>query len=61
MSCGEDGLVKCLDIRTAAANNKAEVTVAVGDGDEKVPLYSIMTNPLKSYEFVVSGQDKYVR
>ncbi|GAU89004.1 hypothetical protein RvY_01603 [Ramazzottius varieornatus] len=61
MSCGEDGLVKFLDIRTAAASNKSEMTVAVADGDEKVPLYSIMTNPLKSYEFVLSGQDKYVR
>ena len=31
------------------------------EGDKKIPLYSIHSNPANSYEFCVGGRDHYIR
>lgn len=57
MSCGEDGAVFYMDIREERARKclllKKKSTVEC--------LFSIMSNPLKAHEFVISGVGKDVR
>ncbi|XP_055340862.1 uncharacterized protein LOC129589944 [Paramacrobiotus metropolitanus] len=58
LTSGEDAVVNYIDVREA----KARKCVVVRDSkSSKVPLYSIMSNPLNAHEFVVSGYGKYVR
>ncbi|XP_055356629.1 DDB1- and CUL4-associated factor 8-like [Paramacrobiotus metropolitanus] len=58
LASGEDAVVNYIDVREA----KARKCVVVRDSkSSKVPLYSIMSNPLNAHEFVVSGYGKYVR
>ncbi|XP_069687028.1 DDB1- and CUL4-associated factor 8-like isoform X2 [Periplaneta americana] len=57
LSSGEDALIMSLDVR----ETKPEKLLYVKDGERKIALYSIHTNPLNNNEFCVSGRDNYVR
>ncbi|KAJ9586608.1 hypothetical protein L9F63_019801, partial [Diploptera punctata] len=57
LSSGEDGLVMNIDVR----ESKPDKLLHVKDGDKKIALYSIHSNPLNNNEFCVSGRDNYVR
>jgi len=57
LSAGEDALVMSLDVRT----NKASKLLFVKEGTNKVGLYSIHSNPVCSHEFIVTGEDQFIR
>jgi hypothetical protein len=57
LTCAEDAAVFNIDIREA----KAKKSLVVVEKGEKVPLYSIMSNPQKATQFVVAGYDRFVR
>ena len=56
-SSGEDAVAYQMDIR----ERKPIKLCIVKDDDKKVPLYSIDTNPYKSYEFCVAGRSQQIR
>ncbi|CAI9723048.1 DDB1CUL4-associated and CUL4-associated factor 8-like isoform X1 [Octopus vulgaris] len=57
LSCGEDALTYEIDLRQEKPNK----LVTVKEFDKKVPLYSIHSNPVNSFEFCVGGKDYYLR
>nr|CAD7444906.1 unnamed protein product [Timema bartmani] len=57
LSSGEDSLVLSLDIRDPKPNKLLNVK----EGERKISLYSIHSNPLNSNEFCVSGRDNFIR
>uniref|UniRef100_A0A1B6HPH4 Uncharacterized protein n=1 Tax=Homalodisca liturata TaxID=320908 RepID=A0A1B6HPH4_9HEMI len=57
LSAGEDALVLSHDVRT----NKASKLLFVKEGANKMGLYSIHSNPVCSNEFIVTGEDQYIR
>ncbi|XP_064651323.1 DDB1- and CUL4-associated factor 8-like [Lineus longissimus] len=57
LSCGEDAVTFQIDLRQEKAN-KLHLTK---EGDRKIALYSIHSNPSNSYEFCVGGRDHYIR
>lgn len=57
LSCGEDAIVYEIDLR----EDKANKLVLTKEGEKKVPLYSIHSNPANSMEFCVGGRDHYIR
>lgn len=59
LSCGEDGLVCDIDLRTSSPTRLLHVKRDSEDRDRKVPLYSVFMNPVKTCEFAVGGRDKY--
>jgi len=54
LSCGEDGCVFNIDTRLERPSKKM---LTVRCQNSKIPLYSIHNNPIKEYEFAVSGRD----
>ncbi|XP_029348698.1 DDB1- and CUL4-associated factor 8-like [Acyrthosiphon pisum] len=64
LSCGYDGIVKNLDIRESPINENERITNILHIKNihgSTVRLYGIDINPLKPYEFIVNGNDEYVR
>eukprot|EP00102_Acyrthosiphon_pisum_P021671 XP_016658881.1 PREDICTED: DDB1- and CUL4-associated factor 8-like [Acyrthosiphon pisum] len=62
--CGYDGIVKNLDIRESPINENERITNILHIKNihgSTVRLYGIDINPLKPYEFIVNGNDEYVR
>ena len=59
LSCGEDGLVQEIDLRTPAPAKLVQVRRDDNDKGHKIPLYSIHMNPAKPHEFAVGGSNKY--
>ncbi|XP_070551794.1 DDB1- and CUL4-associated factor 8-like [Ptychodera flava] len=57
LSCGEDSLVFSLDLR----EDKPTKLVSTKEGDKKVALYTIFSNPMNTHEFAVGGRDHFVR
>lgn len=57
LSCGEDAMTFEIDLRQEKPNK----LVATKENDKKVPLYSIHSNPVNSFEFCVGGRDHYLR
>lgn len=57
LSCGEDAMTFEVDLRQEKPNK----LVATKENDKKVPLYSIHSNPVNSFEFCVGGRDHYLR
>lgn len=57
LSCGEDALVYGIDLRVEKPNKLA----LTKEGERKIPLYSIHSNPVNSFEFCVSGRDHFIR
>ncbi|XP_033757845.1 DDB1- and CUL4-associated factor 8-like [Pecten maximus] len=57
LSCGEDAVVYEIDLR----EDKSNKLVLTKEGEKKVPLYSIHSNPANSMEFCVGGRDHYIR
>ncbi|OWF53833.1 DDB1- and CUL4-associated factor 8-like [Mizuhopecten yessoensis] len=57
LSCGEDAIVYQIDLR----EDKSNKLVLTKEGEKKVPLYSIHSNPANSMEFCVGGRDHYIR
>ncbi|XP_050525885.1 DDB1- and CUL4-associated factor 8-like [Daktulosphaira vitifoliae] len=64
LSCGEDGVVKSIDIRESPINenvNSTNIQHIRRNNGSVVRLYDINTNPMNPFEFIVIGDDKYVR
>lgn len=59
LSCGEDGVVKAIDLRCDKPTDL--LVTRAGEKKTKVPLYSIHSNPLNAHEFITSGKDPQVR
>ncbi|XP_060086234.1 DDB1- and CUL4-associated factor 8-like [Ylistrum balloti] len=57
LSCGEDAIVYEIDLR----EDKSNKLVLTKEGEKKVPLYSIHSNPANSMEFCVGGRDHFIR
>lgn len=57
LSCGEDALVYGVDLREEKPNKLA----LTKEGDKRIPLYSIHSNPGNSFEFCVGGRDHFIR
>ncbi|XP_054261901.1 DDB1- and CUL4-associated factor 8-like isoform X2 [Macrosteles quadrilineatus] len=57
LSAGEDGLILSHDVRS----NKSHRVTIVKEASKKVGLYSIQSNPAFSDEFIVTGEDQYIR
>lgn len=57
LSCGEDALVYGVDLR----EEKPTKLALTKEGDKRIPLYSIHSNPGNSFEFCVSGRDHFIR
>ncbi|KAL8612271.1 hypothetical protein ACOMHN_038183 [Nucella lapillus] len=57
LSCGEDALTYQIDLREERPNK----LIVTKENDNKVPLYSIHSNPVNPYQFLTSGRDPYVR
>ncbi|KAK3107426.1 hypothetical protein FSP39_014342 [Pinctada imbricata] len=56
LSCGEDAMVFEVDLRQEKPNK----LVQTKENEKKVPLYSINSNPVNSFEFCVGGRDHYI-
>ncbi|XP_060867292.1 DDB1- and CUL4-associated factor 8-like protein 2 isoform X1 [Metopolophium dirhodum] len=64
LSCGDDGIVKNIDIRESPINENERVTNILhvkSVHGTPMHLYGIDINPLKPYEFIVNGNDEYIR
>ncbi|XP_029343114.1 DDB1- and CUL4-associated factor 8 isoform X3 [Acyrthosiphon pisum] len=64
LSCGDDGIVKNIDIRESPINENERVTNILHVKNihgTSMHLYGIDINPMKPYEFIVNGNDEYVR
>ncbi|OQV12587.1 DDB1- and CUL4-associated factor 8 [Hypsibius exemplaris] len=62
LTCGEDAVVYNVDIREAKSNKTLTVMEKIGESRyNKVPLYSVHSNPLNACQFIVSGYDRFVR
>jgi WD repeat-containing protein 42A len=59
LSCGEDGVVYEIDLRQSTPAKILNVKNL--DSSNKLPLYSISSNPSNTYQFVVAGKDQYLR
>ncbi|XP_013778466.1 DDB1- and CUL4-associated factor 8-like [Limulus polyphemus] len=57
LSCGEDSAVFQIDLR----EEKPKSLVECKENDKKVPLYTVFSNPMNSYEFGIGGTDHFVR
>ena len=56
LSCGEDGLVQEIDLRTTGPNKLVHVR---DNRATKVPLYTIQMNPERPDEFATAGKNRY--
>lgn len=64
LSCGDDGIVKNLDIRESPIIENERTTNILHIKKMRgvsMRLYGIDINPMKSNEFIVNGDDEYVR
>ncbi|KAI6646603.1 DDB1- and CUL4-associated factor 8-like [Oopsacas minuta] len=59
LSCGEDGLIQEIDLRTAAPNKLLYVRRDDVEKMTKIPLYTIQMNPSRPHEFAAAGKNKY--
>ena len=59
LSCGEDGMVQEIDLRTPAPSKLLQLRRDDNEKAQKIPLYTIHMNPTKSHEFAVGGKNKY--
>ncbi|XP_056011006.1 DDB1- and CUL4-associated factor 8-like isoform X2 [Ostrea edulis] len=57
LSCGEDAVVYSIDLREDKPNKLCQTKCE----NRRVPLYSIHSNPVNSFEFCVGGRDRYIR
>jgi WD repeat-containing protein 42A len=60
LSCGEDGLVLEIDLRTDNSHRN-KILVCRNKKNGRVPLYSIAIDPSEHSYFAVSGRDQYAR
>lgn len=56
LSCGEDGLVQEIDLRTTRPNKLVYVR---NNRATKIPLYTIQMNPERPHEFAAAGKNRY--
>ncbi|XP_022164257.1 DDB1- and CUL4-associated factor 8-like isoform X2 [Myzus persicae] len=64
LSCGDDGIVKNIDVRQFPINENRRITNILHIRNARgssMHLYGIDINPMKPYEFIVNGNDEYVR
>ncbi|XP_060860364.1 LOW QUALITY PROTEIN: DDB1- and CUL4-associated factor 8-like [Metopolophium dirhodum] len=62
LSCGDDGIVKNIDIRESSMNERITNILHIKNvRGSTMRLYGIDINPLKPYEFIVNGNDEYIR
>jgi len=63
LSCGDDAVVFELDLRDPKPNKIlfCKERRSRGEGDVKVPLYSIHSNPRNPFHFALSGRDPFCR
>ncbi|XP_026822857.1 DDB1- and CUL4-associated factor 8 isoform X2 [Rhopalosiphum maidis] len=64
LSCGDDGIVKNIDIRESPINENERITNILHIKNmhgTSMHLYGIDINPMNPYEFIVNGDDEYVR
>lgn len=57
LSCGEDAMVFSIDLRDDKPTKLCQTKLE----NRRVPLYSIHSNPVNSFEFCVGGRDRYIR
>lgn len=57
LSCGEDAMVFSIDLRDDKPAKLCQTKLE----NRRVPLYSIHSNPVNSFEFCVGGRDRYIR
>ncbi|CAH1724518.1 unnamed protein product [Aphis gossypii] len=64
LSCGDDGIVKNIDIRESPINENERTTNILHIKNKRglsMHLFGIDINPMKPNEFIVNGNDEYVR
>ncbi|CAF0775958.1 unnamed protein product [Brachionus calyciflorus] len=57
LTCGEDGVVYEVDLRQSTP---AKI-LTCKDDSSKIPLYTISSNPIDTYQFIIAGKDQHVR